>query len=329
MDKGGGRIIVCITVVLLYFTGTAAADLSELYVRPHIIPAGENVSMSDVFIEVVSDNTQFSLSSNSSTVFGESPVVLPLWQISGVLQTEHPQGLDESAVSLVGRRAVYIPSRIESPAMIEMFTQVLQQVAKKYESPEERIEIDIPYVPASLQALTTGVTGGSIGDSKSLELTSELLTIRDMGQGKSSARFLVKKGSMQGVVTVTIERFTPYLTAQRRIIEGEVITVDDVQKRPMRLGAYPEALTSTHGGDFEARTEIFAGEPLHIRNARIKPLVVPGDRVSVMMQRGAVQLRIAGNARGEAGRNESVAVKFDTGVIKECRVVQAGEVVFE
>src|SRR6056297_1966708 len=104
MGNGGGRIVACITVVLFYFTGIAAADMNELYVRPHIIPAGENVSMNDVFIAVVSDNTQFSLSSDGSTVFGESPAVLPLWQISGVLKTEHPQGLDESAVSLVGRQ---------------------------------------------------------------------------------------------------------------------------------------------------------------------------------------------------------------------------------
>ena len=329
MSKGGGRIVACITVVLFYFTGTAAAGLNELYVRPHIIPAGENVSMNDVFIAVVSDNTQFSLNSNVSTVFGESPAVLPLWQVSGALQTEHAQGIDESAVSLVGRRAVYIPSRIESPAMIEMLTQILQQIAEKYESPEERIEIEIPYLPASLQALTRGAAGGSKSDSNPRELSSELLTIRDMGQGKSTARFLVKKGTQQGVVTATIERFTSYLKAQRRIRNGEVITVDDVQKSSVRVGAYPEALTSTHGGEFEARTGIATGEPLHIRNARIKPLVVPGDRVSVMMQRGAVQLRVAGNARGEAGRNESVAVKLDTGVIKECRVVQAGEVVFE
>jgi len=330
MGKGGGRIVACITVLLFYFTGTAAADLNELYVRPHIIPAGEKVSMKDVFISVVSDTTQFSLSSQVSTVFGERPAVLPLWQISGVLQTEQPHELDESALSLVGRRAVYIPSSIESLAMIEVLTQALQQIAEKYESPEERIEIEIPYLPASLQALTTGDASGSVSDSKPRELTSELLTIRDMGQGKSKARFLVKNGTMQGVVTATIERFTPYLKAQRRIKDGEVITVDSVQKSAVRVGAYPEALTSTHGSsDFEARTEIFAGEPLHIRNARIKPLVVPGDRVSVMMQRGAVQLRIAGNARGEAGRNESVAVKLDTGVIKECRVVQAGEVVFE
>src|SRR6056297_2070309 len=329
MGNGGGRIVACITIVLFYFTGTAAADLNELYVRPHIIHAGENVSMKDVFIEVVSDTTQFSLSSNGSTVFGNRPAVLPLWQISRVLKTEHPQGLDASAVSLVGRRAVYIPSRIESPAMIEMLTKILQQIAEKYESPEERIEIEIPYLPASLQALTRGAAGGSKSDSNPRELSSELLTIRDMGQGKSTARFLVKKGTQQGVVTATIERFTSYLKAQRRIRNGEVITVDDVQKSSVRVGAYPEALTSTHGGEFEARTGIAAGEPLHIRNARIKPLVVPGDRVSVMMQRGAVQLRIAGNARGEAGRNESVAVKLDTGVIKECRVVQAGEVVFE
>ncbi len=329
MGKGGGRILACITVVLLYFTGTAAADLNELYVRPSITPSGENVSMKDVFISVVSDNTQFSLASQSSTVFGEKPAVLPLWQISGVLHTEHPQGLDESAVSLVGPRAVYIPSHIESPAMIEMLEQILQRVAEKYDSPEERIELEIPYLPASLQALRTDEAGGSINVSKGLELTSELLTLRDMNQGKSTARFLIKKDSTQGVVSVEIERFTPYLTAQRRIRNGESITADDVQKSSVRVGAYPEALTSTHGGEFEARTGIDVGEPLHIRNARIKPLVVPGDRVSVMMQRGAVQLRIAGKARGEAGRNESVAVKLDTGVIKECRVVQAGEVVFE
>ncbi|MCF7915530.1 MAG: flagellar basal body P-ring formation chaperone FlgA [Spirochaetaceae bacterium] len=330
MGKGGGRILACITVVLFYFTGTAAADLNELYVRPQIIPAGENVSMNDVFIAVLSDNTQFTLSSQDSTVFGERPAVIPLWQISGVLQTEHAQGIDESAVSLVGRRAVYIPSRIESPAMIEMLTQILPQLAEKYESSEERIEIEIPYLPASLQALARDDADKSISESKGLELSSELLTIRGMGQGKSTARFLVKKGTMQGVVTASIERFTPYLKAQRRIKDGEAITVDDVQRSTVRVGAYPEALTLTQGNsDFEARTEIFAGEPLHIRNARIKPLVVPGDRVSVMMQRGAVQLRIAGNARGAAGRNESVAVKLDTGVIKECRVVRAGEVVFE
>ena len=339
MGKAGGRIVACITIVLFYFTGTAAADLNELYVRPHIIPSGENISMKDVFSAVVSDTTQFSLGSNGSTVFGESPAVLPLWQISGVLKKEHPQGLDASAVSLVGRRAVYIPSRINSPAMIEMLTQILQQTAEKYESSEERIEIEIPYLPASLQALTIGEAVGSTGASKepgtksggenSPELTSELLTIRTMGQGKSTARLLIKKGAIQGVVSVKIERFTPYLTAQRGIRNGEAISVDNVQKRPVRLGTYPEALISSNGDAIEARTDIDAGEPLHIRNARIKPLVVPGDRVSVMMQRGAVQLRIAGNARGEAGRNQSVAVKLDTGVIKECRVVQAGEVVFE
>lgn len=330
MGKGGGRAIACIFFVLICCTGVSAADLLELHVRPIIAPAGEEISVHDI-LKIDRKNqlkdTRISLNSQLKSVCGTEAALVPMWQFSTILETaphQDPGGsLTNSTVSLVGRRAVYIPPKYNTPAMKSLIIEISKKIDSKYESSKERIEIEIPHLPISLQSFKKP------GEEAHRRFKTEFLTKRNTGRGTADLRYLVSSGSVEGVLTVKISRYTPYFVLNRKVKAGDVIISEDLEQKAFPVGEHPEALFSTYNTKFEAATHIGAGTPLHTRNARIKPMVEPGDQVRVIMRRGAVQLKLGGNVRGKALRDELVAVKLDTGIIKKCRVKAEGEVVLE
>lgn len=326
MSNGGGRILVCIGFVLLCCTGTAAADFLELHARPVISPSGEEVSIHDLFIVAAAETPeriQLGSPQQLDAVCGSRAALVPLWQLKGLLSASAVEIQEKRTVSVVGRRSVYIPPGVESPAMQSLVEQVLKTIGQEYTSNDERVEVEIPHMPGSLQSLThMGQTGAG-------QLEVELLTIRETGSGRASARFLVRTDDLQGVLSVDIRRLVPYLSPRRYVERGEVLQSDDLDRVAFPAGAYPAALFSADSSTYEARASISSGAPLTIRNARVKPVVEPGDEVRVRLQRGSVQLKMPGVARGAAALNEKVAVRLETGIIKECRVINAGEVLLD
>ncbi len=330
MGKGGGLAIACIFFMLICCNGVSAADLLELHVRTIIAPAGEKISSRDIFkidSESQFEETRISLTTHLHTVCGTKAALVPMWQFSTILETAPQQVSGESsspgAVSMVGRRAVYIPPHYESRAMKSLIAEILKSIDSKYESSKERIEIEIPHLPISLQTLTNP------GDEAPPTFEIEFLTERETGRGTADLRFLFSGASVEGVLTVQISRYAPYFVLHQQAKPGDIIVSEELEQKAFPVDEYPKALFSTYTTKFEAAAHIEAGTPLHIRNARIKPMVEPGDQVRVIMRRGAVQLQLGGNVRGKALRDELVAVKLDTGIIKKCRVKAEGEVVLE
>jgi len=322
MGKGGGRVIACIFFVLICCTGASAADLLELHVRPIIAPAEEKLTVHDIF--KIDNKSQFtdiriSLNAQVKSVCGTTAALVPMWQFSKILEIASHQ----DSISMVGRRAVYIPSQYESQGMKSLIKKISKSINLKYESARERVEIEVPYIPISLQSLTKP------GDEAHRKLEIEFLTERNTGRGTGELRYLVSSGSDEGVLTVKISRYTPYFVLNRQVKANDIIVSEDLEQKAFPVGEYPRALFSMYNTKFEAAVQIEAGTPLHTRNARIKPMVEPGDQVRVIMRRGAVQLELGGNVRGKALQDELVAVKLDTGIIKKCRVKAEGEVVLE
>lgn len=326
MSNGGGRIIVCIGIVLLCCTGAAAADFLELHARPVISPAGEEVSIHDLFIVAgaeTPEHIQLGSPQQLDAVCGSHAALVPLWQLKGLLSASPPGSKEKRTVSVVGRRSVYIPAGVDSPAMQSLFEQVLKTIGQEYTSNDERVEVVIPHMPGSLQSLTHAEQTGAG------QLEVELLTLRETGSGKAFARFLIRTVDLQGVLSVDIRRLVPYLSPRRHVDRGEVLQSDDLYRMAFPAGAYPAALFSATSSAYEVRAAISSGAPLTIRNARIKPVIEAGDEVRVRLQRGSVHLKMPGVARGEAALNEKVAVRLETGIIKECRVINAGEVLLD
>lgn len=326
MSNGGGRTAALVFIVLTCCTGAAAADLLELYARPVISPAAEEVSIHDIFVVAAAEtpeHVQIGFRRQLDSIFGTRAALVPLWQLKGLLSASTVENREMRTVSVVGRRTVYIPAGMASPAMQTLFEELLKTIGQEYNSKDERIEVEIPHMPGSLQPLTQPeytIAG---------RIKVELLTLRKTGSGKASARFLVRTDDLEGVMSVDIFRLSPYFSPRRAVERGEVLQSDDLNREAFPVGSYPAALFSADSSTYEARAAISAGAPLTIRNARIKPVIEAGDKISVRLQRGAVQLKMPGVARGAAGLNENVAVRLETGIIKEGRVINSGEVLLE
>lgn len=323
MSNGGGRIAALVFIALTCCTSAAAADFLELHARPVISPAAEELSIHDIFVVAAPEHLKMGSPQQLKAVCGHRAALVPLWQLKGLLSASTVENREKRTVSVVGRRSVYIPSGMASPAMQALFEEVLKTIGQEYTSKDERIEVEIPHMPGSLRPLTQAehtIAG---------RIIVELLTLRKTGTGKASARFLVRTGDLEGVLSVDILRLSPYLSPPRRVERGEVLQSDDLNRAAFPVGAYPAALFSADSSTYEARAAISAGAPLTIRNARIKPVIEAGDKISVRLQRGAVQLKMPGVARGAAGLNENVAVRLETGIIKEGRVINSGEVLLE
>jgi flagella basal body P-ring formation protein FlgA len=324
MDNGSERIIACIVLVLVCCTGAVAAVGIEVHVRPKIVVAEEEIKASDVFIYRADKNaTHLRLGPDAGSVFGPQAALVPMWQISDLIPASIKQQNHNKVVSLVGSRAMYIPPNVTTQPMRTLFTQILENVAHTYGDSRERVEVEITYMPTALKAFTK--PGANLSGS----LSTELLSRRTTGSAVSVIRYMVQSGLLEGVITVEVSRYVPYFVADRKISTAEIVGSNQLQRKAFPVGKYPEALQSVDTTKFEARTIINPGEPFTIRNARIKPVIEPGDDVRVTLRRGAVQLRMPGNARAEGGLNEIVAVRLETGVIKECRVKAKGEVVLE
>lgn len=320
MGKGGGRLFAVIGITLLCCTGAAAADLLELQARSHITPANEDISIHDLFIMAADETAErISLASprDLSAVCGSKAALVPLWQLKGVLDG------NSNTVSVVGRRSVYIPYDTDSPSMQRLLEELLHLLRQEYPEENERVEIEIPRMPGGLQALKRS------DKSQHGSIQAELLTLRETAAGTAAARFLVTAGDLQGVVSVDVNRFTPYLSPVRAAARGDTLDSNELKRKAFPAGKYPPALRSAENGSYEVQADISSGAALTVRNARVKPLVEPGDAVQVVLKRGAVQLKMPGNARGEGGMNEKVAVRLETGIVKECRVLAAGEVILE
>ncbi|MFW5712336.1 MAG: flagellar basal body P-ring formation chaperone FlgA [Spirochaetia bacterium] len=328
MGNGSDRIAALVFIVLTCCSGAAAADLRELHARQVIAPDADKITIHDFFIvtaEETAERLTLAAQQELEAICGSEAALVPLWQLKGALRST------ADTVSVVGRRSVYIPSTIESTVMQSLLEQLLRSLEQEYPAENERLEIEIPRMPGGLRELTR--TEGT----SDRNLKVELLTLRPgnrsadraAGDGTASARFLVSAGELQGVLSVEVRRFSPYLSPRRSVARGETLQSDEVERKPFIVGAYPPALTAGRSSTYEIRAKISSEEPLTIRNARIKPVVEAGDAVSVVLKRGAVQLKMPGNARGEAALNERVAVRLDTGIIKECRVLGAGEVILE
>ncbi len=328
MGKGSARITAIVFLALTCCSGAAAADLLELHARPVIAPAAAEISIHDLFIvtaEESAERLRLVAQQELAGVCGLAAALVPLWQLKGTLRST------ADTVSVVGRRSVYIPSAIEAPAMQNLFEQLLRRLELEFPAENERLEIEIPHMPGGLRALSRAEA------SYTRNIRVELLMLRPengaasgaAGAGTATARFLVTAGELQGVLSAEVRRYSPYLSPLRSVARGETLQSDEVDRKPFIVGAYPPALMAEKSSAYEIRAQLSSGEPLTIRNARIKPVVEPGDVVHVVLKRGAVQLKMPGNARGEAALNERVAVRLDTGIIKECRVLGAGEVILE
>ncbi len=324
MIMGSERILACIAFILVCCTGAVAAEIIEVHVRPVIIASDQGIRASDVFIYHENKKTiHFHLSSDAGSIFGPRAALVPMWQLSGLVPASLKQGDHDKVISLVGSRAVYIPPEIPTKAMRVLITKILHNVSAEFADSRERAEVEITYMPTTLKGFekpNAEIDG---------RLTAELLSKRKTSRNSTDMRFLVQCGTTEGVITVEVSRYTPYFVSQRNLKRAEIVGSEKLTRNPFPVGNYPQALQSVDTTEFEARTTINAGEPLTVRNARIKPVIEPGDTVRVTMRRGPVQLRMPGNARAEAGLNDTVAVRLETGVIKECRVKAEGEVVLE
>ena len=324
--RGSSLLSVCMILLVSMVGVLNAADNSEYYIKPYILPETSCVTPEDIFAgnrsaggEVFSIIEQAHFEEKSRIIFRDTAAVVPLWQVRTVLTdsryTEMPD-IAGTALVLVGNPAIYIPGNIVQNVKRDILKRLLIVLMENNSQPENRIEASINRVPDVLLG----------AEVQNVELL-------DPNKSDGKVRFICtslrNNAEEKAVVEAQVITLEPYPAAMRNMRKGDVFNMSDTVLMAQPAGTVPESMQMPKHGTYIASRSIALGELLSQLNTRIKNMIDAGDEISVLFRNGQVSMRMPGTARRSGTRGDVIPVKLKSGIIKECRIESEGEVIFE
>lgn len=326
-----GALYRSLLLLFILYLNSAAVYAYEYHVRPLILPSG-SVPISEEILQVrqgdspaldhlAAENGIQALRINRS-VFGEDASLVPLWQIRSlfpVLQapTKGGQGDEvEQMIALVGKSSIYIPGTIQDKTRRQILQHALEHLSKSFNSRDLRIELSLSRVPYTLQeadVLSVDLIGGS---KRSGDIRLMCTALKD---GRK----------VEAVVSGKMNVSSPFPVAPTSLQAGEIFRIEDLALKAFPEDSLREGEILPDAGAFVAKRDIEKGEIISRNNAKPKLSVLAGDEVTVILRNGAVSLRVQGTARGNGRTGDIIPVRLNTGVIRDCKIENEGELILE
>ena len=270
----------------------------ELYIREEIIQEEETLTWDDVF---------FGSDGNSKLKsFGDNPGLLSLIELR---ETALNRFGNDSVI--IGNRPVYLPKRISENSR-PFYSEILKELKKVFPEPEQKIEI---------LSVTPEYAVQNFGKK-----TAEFRYLRKTSQSVSfSCRY---QDGYQETITVGYVCRIPVLTAEKNLYTGESILPEDFTTKliDIRELRYEEPVLKIEEDDWIAGKYIHAGKPLKKRDIAVSFPVNKGDKISIIIERGSIKLKLTGTAMKSGRIGEMIDVRpYQGSHILEAEVINEKE----
>lgn len=183
---------------------------------------------------------------------------------------------------------------------------------------------------AALSTLPAGSEGGAqVADALRLPKCGSALQVQPTANTTVEVS-CPDAGGWRLFVPVKVRRNQTVLVLNRGIGTGETLTAADITTAQRDAARIAGAVLSDPNAAIGriARRPLQAGALLSNNDLVVQRLIKRGDNVALVSRRGAVEVRIAGRAMGDAGENERVSVEnLSSRRIVQGTVDAAGDVI--
>jgi len=319
-------VLICSFLLICIVQIPASDEAGEIRLKSYIEQTQSAVTLKDiVYVDQLRDTAdpvilKEDYKQRFQQIFQNTPAVVPIWQLRSLFADDLAGAEKESmkpATVIIGTPPIiYMPRGDESLIRKVICREALQLIWKALDESRKRIELHIDRIPPAL-------SDAKLSSLELLENPGGTGRIRILCMGTKNGE------RIQAVVSGRIQLLDPIPVAGRNIEKDEIFSLaeTDMLAGIENIGAY--GIDISHTGRYQAVQDIAKGEYINRFNTRQKNDIEVGEKVFVYIREGNVSLQMKGVARENGKTGDVIAVRLQSGRIKDCRVEEKGEVILD
>lgn len=315
--SAGNRVSTFLKLLLVAaFISAGGMSLSadEFYLLPEVIGTADTPKLGSFVTRIHRDN-----GNSGGSVGGTDrnslalplnlpiryPALIPADTVRGRLAEVLPGNF-----ILVGSYCLYIPKtfREENRETVSFWLAVLKKIAGMGELPDGWLELAYRGAAYREEELAIGFSGTGFDILRGDDADTFIVSVPEQGSSGAGDTEGVRKKNRE--IHLTVTAYVRALEAERRLRAGEQFNRDDFTYVYTHRDGQKDLLASFPAeGEYTAVHAIQAGTIIEKSDIQKKEIVRSGERVTIVVKKHPIYMKLEGIAYGSGGVGDNIRVK--------------------